>query len=102
MRDRLKYPEIENRWQPEHDIENEGAEKFCQYNLPVTHRGCHQGFNRAELKFLSEQSHGNEWKNQNKGEPEKNRIKECFLHRIGHWPLIHERNLKIKINSAHD
>src|SRR5205814_7190440 len=38
--------------------------------------------------------------NQDEGEPEKNRIKKCFLYRVLHRSLVHERQLKVEVRSA--
>ena len=37
---------------------------------------------------------------EDESEPEKDGIKEGFLDRIGHRPLVHEGNLKIEIDPA--
>ena len=79
MGDYLKDPEVEERWEPEDHIKDKSAEEFREHNLPITHRSGHERLDRAELKLFREQSHGDEGKNQNKGEPEENRIKKRFL-----------------------
>ena len=79
------------------DVENERAEKFREHDLPVAHRRGHERLDRAELKFLREQSHRDERKNQDEREPEEDRIEERFLDRIGHGPLIHEGELEVEI-----
>ena len=80
MSDRLKDPEVNERREPEDHIKDESAEEFCQHDLPVADRRRHERLDRAELKLLREQSHGDQGKNQNEGEPEENRIEERFLH----------------------
>ncbi len=79
MRDRLKDPEIKQRWKPKHEVKNKRAEKFRQNHLPVAHRRSHQRLDRAELKFLREQAHRDQRENQNKREPEKDRIEKRLL-----------------------
>ena len=102
MRDCLKDDEVKKRRNPKHHVENERAEKFCEHDLPVAHGRSHQRLDRAELKFLGEQPHGDERENEDEGEPEEDRVKERFLHRVGHRPLIHERDLEIEIDAAHE
>src|ERR1700730_627789 len=101
MRACLKDREIQQSRDPENNVEHKGAEKFRENYLPIVHRCSHERLDGAELKFLGKKPHRNKGKNQNKREPEKNRIKECFLHRIRHRALIHVRNLKIKIDTAY-
>src|SRR6266699_2757465 len=98
--DILKNYKIERGWNPENDIKDQRAKKFREHNLPVTHGRGHERLTRAEFKFFREQSHGDERKNQDKRKPEKDRIKKGFLHRVLDLALVHERNLKIKINSS--
>src|SRR3984893_18266960 len=98
MRDRLKDREVQQSQDPENNEEHKGAKKFRETYLPIVPRRSYERLNGAELKFLGKKPHRNKGKNQNKREPEKNRIKECFLHRIRHRALIHIRNLKIKID----
>src|SRR5438309_12018867 len=97
----LEDQKVKKGWNPENKLEDESAEKFRQHYLPVSDRPGHKRFNRAQLKFLREQPHGDEWEYQDKSEPEKDRVKKCFLHRILDWPLVHERNLDIEVGSHH-
>ena len=62
MGDRLEEPEVNQRRQPEDQIEDQRAEKFREHDLPVAHRRGHERLDRAELKFLGEQPHRDEWK----------------------------------------
>src|SRR5438876_9391247 len=100
MRDVLENGEVEKGGDPKDDVEDHGPEEFRQYHLPVANWRSHQRFDCAELKFLRERSHGDERENQHKGEPEENRVKKCFLYRVLHWSLIHERDLEVKVRSA--
>jgi hypothetical protein len=105
MRSRLiryleKNDKVKQRRDPENYVEDQRAEEFCEYYLPVAHRDSCQWFDRAELKFLGKQSHRDERKNQNEREPEKNRIEKCLLDRVLHLALVHEGDLKIKIDPA--
>ena len=94
-----KDDEIEQRRKPENDVKKEGAKIFREHDLPVAHRRGHERLDRAELKFLREKSHRDERENENESEPEKDRIKERFLNRVGHRPLVHERDLEVKIDA---
>ena len=98
----LENDEVEQRWDPKNDVEKDRAEEFREHDLPVTHWRRHQRLDRAELKFLGEQAHGDERKNENEREPEKNGVKERFLDRVRHRALVHEGNLEIKIDPADD
>src|ERR1700682_1159002 len=102
MRDLLKDGEVKQRRHPKNDVENDRAEKLREDDLPVAHRCGHERFDRAELKLFRKKPHGNERKNQNEGEPEENRIKKCFLHRVLHWALVHVADLEIEIDAAHE
>src|ERR1700737_836558 len=102
MRDLLKDGEVKQRRHPMNDVENDRAEKLREDDLPVAHRCGHERFDRAELKLLRKKPHGNERKNQNEGEPEENRIKKCFLHRVLHRALVHVADLEIEIDAAHE
>src|SRR5260370_16041925 len=98
--DILKNDKIERGRNPENDIKDQRAKKFREQNLPVAYRRSHERLNRAEFKFFREQAHGDERKNQDKRKPEKDRVEKRFLHRVLDLTLVHERNLKIKINSS--
>ena len=100
-RDLLKNRKVKNRGNPQNQIKNQRAEKFRQHDLPIADRRRHERLDSAEFKFLGKQTHGDERKDQHEREPEEDRIKERFLHRILHRPLIHERDLKIEIDAAH-
>src|ERR1700737_2408291 len=100
MRDRLEKYEIEQRRNPEHDVKSKRAEKFREHDLPVAHGRGHERLDRAELKFLREKPHRDKRENQNEREPEEDRIEKSFLHRVSDRPLVHERNLKVEIDSA--
>ena len=101
IRDFEKDRKIEQRRDPQNYVEDQRAEEFRKYYLPVADGNSGEGFNRAELKFLGEQTHRNQGKNQNKGKPEENRVKKCLLNGVLHLALIHERDLEIKIDPAH-
>src|SRR6266566_2007820 len=101
-RDYLEDRKVTNRWDPENKIKKQRAEKLGQHNLPVAHGGGHERLNCAELKFFCEQAHRDERENQNKGKPKEDRVKKCLLHRVLHLALVHERDLKIKINPANE
>src|SRR5438128_3795441 len=98
----MKDQKVKKSWDPKNKIEDESAKKFRQHHLPVSHRGSHKRLDCSQLKFLREQPHGDEREDQDKSKPEKDRVKKCFLHRILHWSLIHERNLEIEVGSAHE
>jgi hypothetical protein len=100
MGDGLKDDEIKKGRDPEDDVKKEGAEIFREHDLPVTHRRSHEGLDRAELKFLGEEPHRDEGKNQNEGEPKEDGIKERLLDGIRNRSLVHEGNLEIEIDSA--
>src|SRR6266480_3654410 len=100
MRDLLKNREVEKRREPEHDVKHERAEKFRQHDLRIPDRCSHKRLDCAELKFLGKKTHRDQRKNQNERKPEEHRIEKCFLHRIRGGPLVHERNLEIKIDPA--
>jgi hypothetical protein len=107
MRGRLvRYPredpKINERGNPEDQVKDKGAKKFRQHYLPVANRHGRKRLNGAELKFLGKQAHRDQRKNQNEGEPEKNRIEERFLNCVLNLALVHERDLEIKIDSADD
>src|SRR5262245_52403407 len=102
MRDVLENGEVEKSGDPKDHIKDHGPEELRQYYLPVANRCSHQRFDGAELEFLRESPHRNQRENQDKGEPEEDRVKKCFLHRVLHGALIHERNLEVKIRSAHE
>src|SRR6266481_8412261 len=91
---------VKQRRDPENHVENQRAKKFRKYYLPVTYRDSRQWLNRAELKFFSKQTHRDQRKNQNKGKPEKDRVKKCLLHRVLHLALVHEGDLEIEIDPA--
>src|SRR5207249_6212493 len=97
-----KDREVEQRRDPENEVKDQRAKKFREHHLPVAHRGGHEWLDRAELKFFGEQAHRNERKNQDEGEPEEDRVKERLLRRVLHWALVHEGNLKIKIDPTDD
>ena len=99
MRDRLEDPEINQGRQPEDEIEDQRAEKLREHDLPVANRRRHERLDRSELKFLRKESHRDQGKNQNEGEPEENRVEECFLDRIRNRLPVHERELEIKIRA---
>ncbi len=101
MRDPLEDPKIKQRWDPEHDVEHERAEKLREHDLQIPHWRSHQRLNCAELKFLGKKTHRDQRENQYEREPKEHRIEECLLHRIRRRPLVHERNLEIKIDAAH-
>jgi hypothetical protein len=71
-------------------------------NLPIAYGGRRKRLNGPELKFFGEQAHRDQGKDQNEGEPEEDRIKECFLHRVLNLALVHERDLEVKIDPADD
>src|SRR5438552_10180131 len=102
MGDGLKDPEIDQRGKPKDQVKSERAEEFRQNHLPVAHRRGHEWLDRAQLKLLREEAHGNERKNQDKSEPEEDRIEKRLLDRILHGALVHERNLEIKIDPGHE
>src|SRR5881394_3591419 len=93
-------PKINKRWDPEDQVKHKGAKKLREHYLPVANRRSRERLDRAELKFLGKQTHCDERKNQHESEPEEDRIKKSFLHGVLHLPLVHERNLKIKIHPA--
>src|SRR5207302_7546466 len=95
MRDQLENPEVKQRRQPEDEIENQGTEEFREHDLPISDRRRHEGLDRAELKFLREQAHRDERKNQDESEPEEDRIEERFLDGIADRLPVHERKLEI-------
>ena len=97
-----KNPEVKNRRDPEDQIEDQRAKEFREHHLPVANRGSRERFNGAELKFFCEKPHGDQGKDQNEGEPEEDRIKKCLLNRVLHLALVHEGDLKIKIDPADD
>ena len=98
----MKNDKIERGWNPENDIKDQRAKKFREHNLPVAYWRSHERLNRAEFKFFREQAHGDKRKNQDKRKPEEDRVKKRFLHRVLDLALVHERNLKIKINSSNE
>ena len=107
MRSRLvcysrENPKIKKRRDPEDQVKGKGAKKFGEYYLPIPYRCGRERLDRAELKFFGKQAHRDQRKNQNESEPEKNRIKERLLDRVLHLALVHERDLKIKIDPADD
>src|SRR3984893_4934064 len=102
MGDGLKDPEINQRRKPKDQVKNQRAKEFRQNHLPVTHRRGHERLDRAELKLLREEAHRNERKNQDKSEPEEDRIEKRLLDGILHGALVHERNLEIKIDPGHE
>src|SRR5262249_18270908 len=107
MRSRLignleKNRKVKQHRDPKNYVEDQRTEEFREYYVPVTHRDSCQRLYRAELKFFGKQTHRDEGKNQNKGKPEENRVKECLLHRVLHLALVHERDLEIKIDAAHN
>src|SRR4029077_14675893 len=95
-------PKVKKRRDPEDQVKDKSANKFREYYLPVANRRSCERLDGAELKFLRKQAHRDQRKNQNKREPEKNRIEECFLDRVLHLALVHERDLEIKIDPADD
>src|SRR5205823_5519815 len=70
--------------------------------FPVAHRRRHQRFDRAELKLLTEEPHCDQREDQDEGEPEEDRIEECFLNGVRHLPPVHERELEVEIDSAEE
>ena len=102
MRYLEKDREVKQRRDPEDEVKDQRTKKFRQHHMPVAYRGGHERLNRAELKFFREQAHRNERKNQNKGEPEEDRVKERLLHGVLHLALVHEGNLKIEIDPTDD
>ena len=102
VRDREKDSKIKQRRDPKNYVEHQRAKKFRQYYLPVSHRSSGQRLNRAELKFLGEETHRDQRENQNKGKPEEDRVKKRLLDRVLHLALVHEGDLKIKIDPADD
>src|SRR5438552_15926741 len=107
MRSRLvcyprENPKIKERWDPEDQVKDKGAKKFREYYLPVANRRSRQRLDRAELKFFGKQAHRDQRKNQNQRKPKEHRIEECFLDRVLHLALVHERRLEIKIDPADD
>src|SRR4029077_3842081 len=95
-------PKINERRDPEDQVKHKGAKEFRKYYLPVAYRRSRERLDCAELKFFSKQTHRNQRKNQDECEPEKDRIKERLLDRVLHLALVHERDLKIKIDPADD
>src|SRR5690349_7966116 len=93
---------VKQRRDPQNDVEDQRTEEFREHYLPVTHWHSGQRFNRAKLKFFREKTHRDQGKNQNKGKPEENRVKKRLLDRVLHLALVHERDLEIKIDPAHD
>ena len=85
-----KNREIKQRRDPQNQIKNQRPKKFSKHDLPVAHRSSHEGLDGAELKFLGEQAHCDERKNQNKSEPEKDGVKKRLLHGVLHLALVHE------------
>src|SRR5438105_6499026 len=102
MRDRLEDPKINERRNPKDHVKDQRSEKFREHHLPVADRRRHERLDRAELKFLREQSHRDEREDQNEGEPEENRVKERFLDRIADRFPVHERELEIKVGAAEE
>src|SRR5689334_12892477 len=102
MRDQAKDPKIGGRRYPKHHVENERSEKLRQHDLPVAHGRGHERLDRAQFKLLRKEPHGDERKNQDKGEPEEDRVEESLLHRVADLALVHERDLEIKIHTAHE
>ena len=102
MRDDLEDDEIEERWNPEHEIEDQCAEEFRKDHLPVAHRRGHERLDRAEFKFLREQTHRDQREDQDEGEPEENGVEEGFLHRIRHRLAVHEGELEVEIDAAQE
>src|ERR1700741_2227774 len=100
IRDFEKDGEVEQCRDPENYVEDQRAKEFCQYYLPVAHRGSRQRFNRADIKFIGKRTHRDERKNQNKAKPEEDRVKKCLLHGVLHLALVHEGDLEIKIDPA--
>src|ERR1051326_1660165 len=100
MRDLFENRKVNKRRDPKNDVKYEGAEEFREHDLQIAHRCGHQRFNRAEFKFLGKKPHRDERKDQNEGEPEKHRIEECFLDRVARRSLVHERNLKVKVDAT--
>ena len=86
MRDHLEDQEVEKRRNPEHEVKDERAEELREHDLPVAHRRGHERLDRAELKFLREEPHRDQRKNQDEREPEEDRVKEGFLDRVRHRP----------------
>ena len=101
MRNHLENGEVKNGRDPEDDVEKKRAEKFCEHDLPVAHWRGHERLDRTEFKFFREQAHRDQRKNQDEREPEEDRIKKRFLHRVGDRPLIHVGKLEIEIDAAH-
>src|SRR4029077_7216583 len=87
---------------PENEVKDQCTEKLREYHLPVAHRRSSKRLNGAELKFFGEQAHRDQGKDQNECEPKEDRIEKRFLHRVLHLALVHEGDLKVKINSADD
>ena len=100
--DSQKNPEVKQCRHPEDKIEHQRAEKLREYHLPVAYGGSSKRLNGAELKFFGEQAHRDQGKNQNECEPEEERIEECLLYRVLHLSLVHEGDLKVKIDPADD
>src|SRR5437667_12174068 len=98
--DLLKDGEVEEGWKPERDVKHQRAEEFRQHNLQIPHWRGHERLDRAELKFFSEETHRDQWKNQNERQPEENDIEKRFLNRVRRRPLIHERNLQVVIDAG--
>src|ERR1043166_8369455 len=97
-----KNPEVKQGRDPENYVKNQRAEKLRKHHLPVAYWNSRKRLDGAELKFFGEQAHCDERKNQNECEPEEDRVKECFLNRVLHLALVHERDLKIEIDPAND
>src|SRR6266550_59374 len=95
-------PKIKERRDPEDQVKDKGAKKFREYYLPVANRRGRERLDSAELKFFGKQAHRDQRKNQNEREPKEHRIEECFLDRVLHLALVHERDLEIKIDPADD
>src|SRR6266567_1576443 len=100
VRDLKEDGKVKQRRDPENHVEDQRAEKFRKYYLPITYRDSCQWLNRAELKFFSKQTHRDERKNQNKGKPEEDRVKKCLLHRVLHLALVHKGDLEIEVDPA--
>src|SRR5206468_9502635 len=97
-----KNPKVKQCRDPENEVKKQCTEKLREYHLPVAHRRSSKRLNGAELKFFGEQAHRDQGKNQNECEPKEDRIETRFLHRVLHLALVHEGDLKVKINPADD
>src|SRR6185436_12563471 len=75
---------VEERRQPEEDVEEEGAEVLADHHLPLGDRRGEQHLERARAPLLGEQPHGEHRPDEEQRQPEEQRAAEEEVERRHH------------------